>query len=845
MLTNLPTNILIDATNYNQYLLTILEEIARPDYLALDIETWDTSNPTGKNKYINMRKNIITGISIYPEDSKVCFYFNLNHADVENRISWEQMKAVLDAKKPEAAFVCHNAVFEIVNLKHCYDYDLRDSKCYCTMVLSVSHHGADNYKEADFNNLNISKLRPFFKDIEIAFSNYDPFGGRDLTTQQQDLLGKFIGKQSRASYSYNGMINSISYTHGLKKLVKVIFNHDMVTFKESLRGKAHMGELTGAEVLDYGAADSVLCLYLFKYFLKNMSPQLINTYLNQENPMIDIYSNIKLNGVRCNLPAVKQARERELDNAREILIQLKEHIGKALPFPTELHKTLTKDAKWYAKNYQKYRQQLIDYVNLPEDIDIITQIKGGIRKAIDPDAKTGLINLSHYMPMQTLLYDLLRLKVHKVDKKVTTDKETRGKLLEKAEGQAKEILQLLNELSRIEQVLKLFITPYLTLTDTDTKRLYPECSSTLVTRRISMSNPNTQQLSKRGGSAYVRGFFQADDDDSVIIAADWSSIELVIPGEFSLDPYFLDCFGQLPYKDLHAITTAEMLDLTLEEFNELGTLPEDTTEYKHLKLTANDGTALTPYKYKSFMRTTIGKGSNFSYAFSGYLSGTGKVMGWSSDEMYKRTEKYRNKFSLFEKWRVNTIEQGCLKGYTELPDFHRRERFEATAKWKRLMETKFNRYEYDGLTKFGNLALRKIQSRAKNQLVNAKVQGTAAALLKRTILMLEKEFASWEGVRFMLGIHDEVVWSVPRNLVAKFIPKLREIMNHPKGLFKTCVLNCTVSMGRTLEPFDVKKAPTGQFELDEANKCDWLEPDRWGKELNEDEIQTVIERMFE
>lgn len=76
--------------------------------------------------------------------------------------------------------------------------------------------------------------------------------------------------------------------------------------------------------------------------------------------------------------------------------------------------------------------------------------------------------------------------------------------------------------------------------------MYPEVTSMLATRRMASSNPNGMQLAKRGESTYVRGFYEPDTEDEVMVSLDWSQVELVLIGEFSGDPEFSKAFGQLP-----------------------------------------------------------------------------------------------------------------------------------------------------------------------------------------------------------------------------------------------------------------------------------------------------------
>ncbi|WP_163333551.1 DNA polymerase, partial [Klebsiella aerogenes] len=76
--------------------------------------------------------------------------------------------------------------------------------------------------------------------------------------------------------------------------------------------------------------------------------------------------------------------------------------------------------------------------------------------------------------------------------------------------------------------------------------------------------------------------------------------------------------------------------------------------------------------------------------------------------------------------------------------------------------------------------MRKIQKRAGNQTVNALIQGTCATLAKRSIVRTILHFRSlgWgdREFRFLIPIHDELVWSVHQDLAVPFIRDAHRIM---------------------------------------------------------------------
>lgn len=153
-----------------------------------------------------------------------------------------------------------------------------------------------------------------------------------------------------------------------------------------------------------------------------------------------------------------------------------------------------------------------------------------------------------------------------------------------------------------------------------------------------------------------------------------------------------------------------------------------------------------------------------------------------------------------------------------------------------------------GVRNFFQKFAKLIQTRANNQSVNALVQGTAAALTKRSLKRLTEEIAKrgWTSreCRIMLPIHDEIVTSVHKDLAIEYRHLIREVMcNHP-WLFKQVKLNCSVSMGRTFQPFKPDKAPYGQIELDEAPKVDFIDEKFWGKSVDDETVKKILDYMF-
>lgn len=82
-----------------------------------------------------------------------------------------------------------------------------------------------------------------------------------------------------------------------------------------------------------------------------------------------------------------------------------------------------------------------------------------------------------------------------------------------------------------------------------------------VTRRYSMSNPNLQQLPKKGEGVEFRGCFKPHHKNAVICSIDFVGQELRLAAERSQDKNMLACYVGDKLKDIHSITASGAMKL--------------------------------------------------------------------------------------------------------------------------------------------------------------------------------------------------------------------------------------------------------------------------------------------
>jgi DNA polymerase I-like protein with 3'-5' exonuclease and polymerase domains len=867
--------VLVDNRNVKDVLPGILKELAAAKLYGLDCETQDEGRHEGLNVYNNAvrhvfdhRRTVMTGMSTYVEGSDTAYYYNLAHADVVNRLHPAIVAVVLNAVNPAAIGVAHNLPFELVMFKQCHGIDLQNFAC--TLQMAVSHHGPDQYDIGAFYRAELPKAFHKIAVEVIKAGEWD-----------QEQLGKFIAKESKAEHSYNGFVKSIAMGYSLKNLTRSAFGVEQATFKDTLNGAKHMGELTGEQVAAYGADDAYWAVRHYRRMFDDMiknNPKALKAFFGQENPMVYLYADAWREGIRLDLEQVFRRRDVERENMAKLLREFKARIRAALPFPAEPHPDLLrKELSWYPKGWQKKRKQIEDWANSPDSDDDFTQVfqvSNPIGNAWAEEQKkkvpsTGKLNIVYYHAMRTIMYDLLRAPMQYVEGSVASDKEARGRIREKLDGEvpgntadavalenAKQIMRDLQTMADIEQRVKLYLTPYTQLMDPETSRVYPSLSSQLATRRLATSFPNPMQLARSGESAYIRSFYLGDADDHVVISADWSAIELVLIGDFAGgNGGFKAIYGQLPYGDMHSGSAVDCLSIKA--------MPGLTeAEFKEFKFGNNpngrplkdfSGRDLTPQDFHKWARgTAIGKGINFGYWYSGACSTVANNAGLTDTEHWELVDKYRERFPDEERWRISIQDEASINGFITLPDGHQRNRFECTSAWRQTMMSKFSSLSADpALMSYAETAVKRIQARGRNQVVNAMIQGTCATLAKRSLLNLRKlcEAAGLEWLkdyRLMMPIHDELVFSVHKSVALRFIPLLREAMGQHDDIVKHFPLNCTVAMGRTFRPFDEANPAMSQIELDEAQIIPGIvDKDLKGSKLDDDKVAQLLEFMFQ
>jgi len=274
---------------------------------------------------------------------------------------------------------------------------------------------------------------------------------------------------------------------------------------------------------------------------------------------------------------------------------------------------------------------------------------------------------------------------------------------------------LMKLLSTYIEALPKLINPY-------TGRIHTTYNQTIAsTGRLSSTEPNLQNIPIRTETgSKVRMAFIPDNEDCVILSADYSQIELRIMAYYCQDDYLISAFKR--GLDIHATTAANLFDKRLDEVD-------------------------------SNMRR-IAKTVNFGIMYGLGSFGLAQRLGISRSEGKEIIDNYFRKYPGIKKYMDDTIKSVRKKGYAE------------TLLGRR-------RYFPDILSRNNN-----IRTAAERAAINMPIQGTASDILKIAMLKLEKAMVE-QNLKslMMLQVHDELVFEVPKyeiEIMAEIVKKEME-----------------------------------------------------------------------
>ena len=239
------------------------------------------------------------------------------------------------------------------------------------------------------------------------------------------------------------------------------------------------------------------------------------------------------------------------------------------------------------------------------------------------------------------------------------------------------------------------------------------------TGRLSSSDPNLQNIPIRTAEGRrIRQAFIAPLGYK-LVAADYSQIELRIMAHLAQDEGLLHAFRH--NLDVHKATAAEVFGVAL-------------------------GDVSTDQRRSA-------KAINFGLIYGMSAFGLAKQIGCDRKQAQAYIDRYFQRYPGVLAYMERTREQASEQGY---------------------VETLFGRRLYLPEIQSKNAALRK---GAERTAINAPMQGTAADIIKRAMVMVDRWLSESEvDARVILQVHDELVLEVREDLVEPVSAQLRDLL---------------------------------------------------------------------
>jgi len=239
------------------------------------------------------------------------------------------------------------------------------------------------------------------------------------------------------------------------------------------------------------------------------------------------------------------------------------------------------------------------------------------------------------------------------------------------------------------------------------------------TGRLSSTDPNLQNIPIRTPEGRrIRQAFIAPEGQ-LLLAADYSQIELRIMAHLSKDDGLLKAFAA--GQDVHRATAAEVFEVALDDV--------------------------------SADQRRSAKAINFGLMYGMSAFGLGKQLGILRGEAQQYIDLYFDRYPGVKAYMDNTRDSASKQGY---------------------VETVFGRRLY-----LPEINARNAQRRqyAERSAINAPMQGTAADIIKRAMIEVHGWLADEDaGGRMIMQVHDELVFEVAKDTVDTFSAKVTEIM---------------------------------------------------------------------
>lgn len=328
-----------------------------------------------------------------------------------------------------------------------------------------------------------------------------------------------------------------------------------------------------------------------------------------------------------------------------------------------------------------------------------------------------VFNLASTKQLQEILFNKLGLPILKKTPKGAPS--TNEEVLEELAQMGHQVPVLLIEHRGLSKLKSTYTDKLPQMINAQTGRVHTSYHQAVTaTGRLSSSDPNLQNIPIRNEQGRrIRQAFIARDG-YVILAVDYSQIELRIMAHLANDANMIKAFAE--GKDIHRSTAAEIFGVSLE--------------------------AVTSEQRRS------AKAINFGLIYGMSEFGLANQLGISRTDAKKYMELYFQRYPAVQQFMLDIREKAAEKGY---------------------VETLFGRRLYLPEINSSNQMRRKAAERVA---INAPMQGTAADIIKVAMIGIDQAVRNCEDIAMIMQVHDELVFEVKADRVEHYTQLIKAEM---------------------------------------------------------------------
>ena len=581
-------------------------------------------------------------------------------------------------------------------------------------------------EELKISNSNSEKILSIFNELEFKRlkENYLKLFGKSSNEKEDKQNLEFDFKQQYNSKIFSQKIES---KLGTELLIEKISSVKSVALDYCFeKGNSYISFCLNTEVsyyIQFEYSELSKVINSLKVFFLSESIKIIydHKFLSKELQKNNIDFNINFFDIKIANYLIDSSRRDDLESIikTNLNTELTEsEINSKVVLIYKLYKILEKDLINHNLIDLFYDVEMplssvlmqMEYNGVKLDKKLIDEIKVQFRENLN-DLENYIFNfckktfnLASPKQLGEILFDDLKLESNPKKTKTgqySTSEETLSKLSKKHE-----IVTKILDWRSLQKLMSTYINALPDQVNLKTKKIHSIFNQTNTsTGRLSSNNPNLQNIPIRTNNGkLIRKAFTSSDNNSVLISADYSQIELRVIASMSGDENMINAFNN--NQDIHASTAAKVFNV------DLGRVTRE--QRSHAKIV------------------------NFGIIYGVSAFGLSNQTNLSRSESKIIIDNYYNSYPALKEFMSNQI------------NFARENGFVQTILGRKRFLNDIN--SRNGM----------IRSSAERNAINTPVQGSAADIIKLSMINIADELKNNSlKSKLILQVHDELVFDVP------------------------------------------------------------------------------------